>query len=146
VLVYGGFFAGKREREREPGDRVEGRGQRKKEQAARGGRGSGTYDEVAGEDLEQLSLEAGAAGEDALEDADQHVAERRADQRAVDGHLGHARREVVPVLVAVLRDPRRQDLLEPGEGARGQHLGAQRVGLQLEEVGLEKARMVMLVR
>jgi hypothetical protein len=64
------------------------------------------------------------------------VAERRTDEGAVEGHLRHARRKVVPVLALVLRDPRRENLLEPGERARSQHLRAQRIGLQLLEVCL----------
>lgn len=95
-----------------------------------------TYNEVTGEDLQELGLETRAAGEDALQDADEHVAQRRADQGAVERHLGDARGEVVPVLVAVLRNVRGQELLQRRQRAGGKHLGAQRVGLELLEVGL----------
>lgn len=47
-----------------------------------------TYDQVAGEDLEDLSLQAGATSKDFLEDADEQVAQRRTDEHAVQGHLG----------------------------------------------------------
>ena len=33
------------------------------------------------------------------------MAQRRADERAVDGHLGHATGEVVARLIAVFGDP-----------------------------------------
>jgi hypothetical protein len=96
-----------------------------------------TYNQVADKNLHDLGLQTRPAGEQLLEDADQDVSERRANKGAVEGHLGHARGEVVPVLALVVRNPRREDLLQPRECARGQHLGAQRVGLQLLEVCLD---------
>jgi len=68
------------------------------------------------------------------------VAQGRADEGAVDGHLGHARGEVVAGPAPVVRDPRGQELLQAREGARREHLGAQGVALQLLEVGLERLR------
>jgi len=64
------------------------------------------------------------------------VAERGADESAVGGHLGHARREVVAVLVAILGQPRGDQLLGAGQRAGREHLGAQRVLLELLDVGL----------
>ena len=103
--------------------------------ACLGGR-EATHDQVADEDLEDLGLQALATLEDLLQDADEEVAQGRADEGAVDGHLGHARGEVVAALAAVVGNPRGQELLQAGEGARGEDLGAQRVGLELLEVGL----------
>ena len=40
------------------------------------------------------------------------------------------------VLGAVVSEPGGEDFLEGGEGARGEHFGAQRIGLELFEVGL----------
>lgn len=64
------------------------------------------------------------------------MAQRRADEGSVCGHLGYARREVVAMLIAVLCEPRGNEFLSAGQGAGGQHLGAQRVRLQLVDVGL----------
>ena len=111
------------------------------------GRGStalhvGTYDQVAGKDLQNLGLEALAPLENLLQSANQDVAKGRADEGAVDGHLGDARGEVVARLAPVVGNPRGQKLLQAREGARRQHLGAQRVALQLLEVCLVRARSV----
>lgn len=95
-----------------------------------------THNQVAEEDLQDLGLEALAALEDLLQQADEDVAEGRADEGAVDGHLGHARGEVVARLAPVVGNPRGEELLQAREGARGEHLGAQGVALQLLEVGL----------
>ena len=95
------------------------------------------YNQVADENLQDLGLEALATAEDLLEDADKDVAERGADEGAVQGHLGDARGEVVAVLAPVMGNPRGEELLQAGQGARGEHLGAQRVLLQLLQVGLQ---------
>lgn len=42
------------------------------------------------------------------------------------------------IFILVMRDPRCEELLGTGKGPRGQHLGAQWVGLELLEVGLDK--------
>lgn len=97
---------------------------------------AGTYNQIADENLHNLGLEAGAAGEHALQDVDQDMAKGGADESTVDSHLGDARGEVMAMLVPVLCDPRGEELLQGGESARGQHLGAQRIGLQLLDVGL----------
>ena len=68
------------------------------------------------------------------------MAQGSADEGAVCGHLGHARREVVAVLVAVLGQPRSKQLLAAGEGAGREHLGAQRMVLQLLDVGLQRRK------
>jgi hypothetical protein len=98
-----------------------------------------THNQVAHEDLENLGLQTRPSAEYLLQDGDQDVAERRADEGAVDGHLGHARGEVVALPVLVVRNPRGQKLLEAGERSGGKHLGAQRVVLQLLEIGLRRA-------
>lgn len=94
------------------------------------------YDQVANENLEDLGLEAGATGEDLLKNADQNVAQRRADEHAVERHLGDARAKVVAMLADIVGDPGGQQLLQTRQHTGGEHLGAQRVGLELAEVGL----------
>lgn len=64
-----------------------------------------TYDKVANEDLKDLGLQAGPSCEHSLEYTNKDVTERRTDQGAVRSHLGHARSEVVTILVAVLCYP-----------------------------------------
>jgi len=64
------------------------------------------------------------------------MAERCADERAVHGHLGHATSEVVSRFVAVLCDPRGQELLQGREGTRCEHLGLERVLLEFLQVPL----------
>lgn len=76
--------------------------------------------------------------EELLEKPDEEVAERSAHQGAVCSHLGHAGREVVAVLVAVLGEPGGKQLLGAGEGAGGEHLCPQRVFLELLDVGLDR--------
>lgn len=98
-----------------------------------------TYDQVADEDLEDLRLQAGATSEDLLEDADEDVTQGRGDEHAVQRHLGDARAEVVAVLADIMGEPRGQQLLQTGEHTGGEHLGAQRVVLQLLEVGLRRS-------
>jgi hypothetical protein len=98
--------------------------------------GRRTYDEVRNEDLEDLCAKAGAAGEDLLQEADQHVAHGSTDESAVGGHLGDARADIVAVLASVVGEPRGKDFLKSGEGAGGEHLGSERIGLELLEVCL----------
>lgn len=95
-----------------------------------------TYDQVAGDDLQNLCAQARVAGEDALQDIDEKVAHWGADEGAVDGHLGYAAGEVAAVLADVAGNVRGEHLLRRGEGAGGDHLGAQRVCLEGAEVGL----------
>jgi hypothetical protein len=99
-----------------------------------------TYNQVADENLHDLRLQALATLEELLQDANQEVAEGRADQGAVNGHLGHARGEVVAALALVMGNPRGEELLQTRKSARGEHLGAQRVRLQLPQVGLALSR------
>ena len=86
-----------------------------------------TYNQVADENLQDLGPQARPAREESLQDADQEVAERRADEGAVEGHLGDARVDVVAMLAAVARDPRRKDFLQCREGAGREHPRAERV-------------------
>lgn len=63
------------------------------------------YDQVAGEDLQDLGLKTGPASKGFLQDVDEDVAERSADKGTIEGHLGDTRSKVVAILVAVLCDP-----------------------------------------
>lgn len=106
----------------------------------RGGReGQVTYDQVAGDDLQNLCAQARVAGKDALQDVDEEVAHGGADEGAVDGHLGHAAGQVAAVLADVAGNVRGEHLLRRRQSARGDHLGAQRVRLQGTKVGLRGA-------
>jgi hypothetical protein len=95
-----------------------------------------TDNQIAEHNLENLSLQAGAPLEDLLEEADEDVAERSADHGAIQRHLGDTRGEVVAALAPVMRNPRCKELLETGKGAGCEHLGAQRVALELLQVRL----------
>lgn len=67
------------------------------------------------------------------------MAERRAHKRTVGSHLGDPGGEVVAVLVAILCEPRGEELLEAGKSACREHLHAQRVLLELRDVPHEIA-------
>lgn len=97
-----------------------------------------TYDQVADEDLENLCAQACAALEDLLQQIYKQRAERRADEGTVCGHLRHARREVVTILIAVLGKKRCDEFLCSRQGAGRQHLGPQGVLFELFDVGLRK--------
>jgi hypothetical protein len=103
------------------------------------GRNSGTYYEVADENLHDLRLQRLAPLEDLLEEADQDMAKGRADDSAVKRHLGYTRGEVVAALAPIVRNPRGEKLLQTRERAGGEHLGAQRVALELLQVRLTHA-------
>ena len=94
------------------------------------------HNQIANENLENLGLEARPAAEDFLQQSDEDVAERSADEGAVNGHLGDAGSEVIARLAPVVGNPRREKLLEAREGSRRKHLGAQRVLLEVFEVDL----------
>lgn len=96
-----------------------------------------TYNQIADQDLQDLSLQAGPASEDLLENADEEMAERRSDKHAVKDHLRHAGAEVMAMLADVVGNPRGKQLLQTRERTRGEHLRAQRVRLQLLEVELQ---------
>lgn len=64
------------------------------------------------------------------------MADGSGDEGTVGGHLGHARGEVVAVLVAVLGEEGSEKLLDTVEGTGREHLGAERVRLELLNVGL----------
>jgi len=100
--------------------------------------GEEAYNQVADENLQNLGPQTGAVLERLLQGPDEAVAERGADEGAVRRHLGHARRKVVAVLVAVLGQPRGDQLLSTGEGAGREHLGPHRVVLELLDVGLNR--------
>ena len=100
------------------------------------GNSDSTYDQIAEDDLEDLGCQAGPSCKQSLKNVDQDVAEGGADEQAVRGHLWYSRGEVMAVLVAIFGDPGREQFLKSGQRSRRQHLCAQRVGLQLLEVGL----------
>ena len=100
-----------------------------------------SYDQIGDDDLENLRLQAGPASERLLEEGDHNMTERCADERAVHGHLGHTASEVVPRLVAILCDPRGQELLQGRERTRCEHLGLERVLLELLQVPLSHLRV-----
>jgi hypothetical protein len=64
------------------------------------------------------------------------MSQRRANKGTVHSHFGHARGEVVTILVLVMRNPRCEELLGARKGTGSQHLGAQWVVLELLKVGL----------
>lgn len=70
------------------------------------------------------------------------MAQGRADERAVEGHLGHARGEVVAALAPVVRNPRGEELLQAGEGAGCEDLCTEWVALELLEVCLQHGASV----
>lgn len=96
-----------------------------------------TYDKVAEDDLQNLGLERSAAVEDLLHEPDENVAHGCADQSAICRHLRDSAGEVVAVLVAILSQPRGDKLLKACQRTSSEHLGAERVGLELLDVGLE---------
>lgn len=98
-----------------------------------------TYDQVADEDLEDLSLQAGATSEDLLKNADEDMAQRGGNEHAVERHLRDARAEVVAMLADIMGEPRGEKFLKTGEHTGGEHLSAQRVLLQLTEIGLRRS-------
>ena len=79
------------------------------------------YNQVTGEDLQDLGLRAGSASKGALQNVDEDVSKGSANKGTVEGHLGHTRGEVVAILVPVLCDPGSEDLLGTRERARGDH-------------------------
>jgi hypothetical protein len=99
---------------------------------------SGTHNQIASENLQNLRLQALASLEDLLQRANQDVTQGRANQSTVYGHLRHARGEVVARLAPVMRNPRCQEFLQTREGSGREHLGAQWVALQLLEVCLPR--------
>lgn len=50
------------------------------------------------------------------------MAERRADEGAVECHLGDAGVEIMAMLAAVVRDPRSEQFLDTEESTRRDHL------------------------
>lgn len=64
------------------------------------------------------------------------MAQRGGDEHAIEGHLRDARAEVVAVLANIVSEPGGEQFLHTGEDTGGEHLGAQRVLLQLLEIGL----------
>ena len=95
-----------------------------------------TYDQVGNDNLHDLCTQACPTCEHFLENRDHQVSQWGADEGAVEGHLGHTASEVMAMLVAVFRDPRREELLQSSECAGGEHLGAKRVFLELLQVPL----------
>lgn len=99
-------------------------------------RQDGTYDQVRDKDLQNLGSQARPSGEQLLQDRDHDMSQRRADKGTIDSHLRHATGEVVAMLAAVLCDPRSEELLRASKSAGCNHLGLQRVILQLLQIPL----------
>lgn len=59
------------------------------------------------------------------------MAERGANEHAVEEHLGDTRAEVVTMLANIVGEVRSEELLRGREHTGGEHLRAQRVGLKL---------------
>lgn len=64
-----------------------------------------TYDQIADENLYNLRLQTSPPGKQPLQYTDQEVSQGRANERAVDSHLGHSRADVVAMLTDIFRDP-----------------------------------------
>jgi len=64
------------------------------------------------------------------------VTQGRADEGTVDSHLRHSRIDVVPVRAAIFGNIGCEDFLQRRERARREHFCAERVCLQLLQVGL----------
>ena len=100
------------------------------------GRWGPMYNQVADKNLQDLRPQTRSTRKQPLQDPDQEMAQWRADERAVQGHFGDARVDVVSMLAAITRNPRREDFLQRCEGARRQHPRPERVLLELVDVGL----------
>ena len=98
-----------------------------------------TYNQVADDNLHNLGLQAGAAVEELLQEPNEDVAHGCANQGTKSSHLGNSRSKVMAMLVTVLGQPRSQQLLETSQSTSREHLGAQRVGLKLLDVGSQVA-------
>ena len=75
-------------------------------------RGSCAYNQIADEDLQNLRLQAGPPRKYFLQDANQDMSQRRANESTVHGHLRHSRIDVVPVFATVMRNPGGKNLLQ----------------------------------
>lgn len=62
------------------------------------------YNQVADDDLQNLRPQASPTRKDSLEDMNQKVTERRADEGAIDGHLGYAGIDVVTMSAPIFRN------------------------------------------
>jgi hypothetical protein len=122
----------KKKKDRKKDRKKERKTEREKERKKK----KNTYKQVAGDNLQDLGLQAGSASKDLLQYGDQDMAERGADETAIDGHFRDTGGKVVAMLVLVVCDPGCQDLLQTSKRTRSEHLGAQRVGLKLLEIGL----------
>lgn len=49
----------------------------------------GPYNQIAGDDLQDLGLQALPPREDLLQNANEQMAQRGTDKHSVEGHLGH---------------------------------------------------------
>ena len=97
----------------------------------------GTHDEVGDDDLHDLRPQACPSCKELLKDRDHQVAQWSADESSIDCHLWHAAGEVMTMLVAVLGDPGREELLESCQRAGSEHLCAQRIFLELLQIPLQ---------
>lgn len=63
------------------------------------------YDQVADNDLEDLSSDASSARKEPLKNADQQVAKGSTNECSVDGHFGYPGGKVMAVPISIVRDP-----------------------------------------
>ena len=64
-----------------------------------------SYNEIAGEDLQNLGLQTRATSKELLQDADQDMSHRRADEGTIRRHLRHPRTDVVAMLALIMSKP-----------------------------------------
>lgn len=96
-----------------------------------------TYNQIADQDLQNLSLQAGPASENLLQNANEKMAEGRGNEHAVQEHLRHTGAEVMAMFADIVGDPRSDELLSTRENTGSEHLRAQRVRLELLEIHLQ---------
>ncbi len=64
-----------------------------------------TYHKIADKYLENLCFQTCSSRKQPLQDIDQEMPQRCANEGPIDSHFGHPRADVVTVLANILRDP-----------------------------------------
>jgi len=64
------------------------------------------------------------------------MSQRCGDKGPVDGHFRHACREIMPMFIPILGDPRSEEFLQRRQRAGRDHFSAERVGLEFLKVPL----------
>ena len=98
---------------------------------------SGTYDKVRDNDLQNFGLQACPFSERPLKKRDHQVAQWSADESSINCHLRHAAGEVMTMLVAILGNPGREELLQCCQRAGCEHFRAQWVLSELLQIPLQ---------